>query len=91
MKMDLFVDKGYKLDSENKVNYAQVLSSGPGSLPSGYSLEGSASGHSIYVTGSAVIITKESGIEEVHVVKESTGAFMQETRISSEAKKFVLE
>lgn len=89
--MDLFVDKGYKLDSENKVNYAQVLSSGAGSLPSGYSLEGSASGHSVYVTGNAVIVTKESGIDSIHVVKESTGAFMHETRISSNAKKFVLE
>jgi hypothetical protein len=89
--MDLFVDKSHKLNSENKLNYAQVLSSGAGSLTSGYSIVGDQVGNQIYVSGNAVVIYRSSGIADIHITKDSTGAYMDEFRISATAKKFVLE
>jgi hypothetical protein len=94
--MDLFVDKSYKLHCENKLNYFDALYSPTSSLPSGYTFRDS-SGQAITQpptvvrTGNAVIAYKDSGIGEVHLVKDSNGAFMEELRISEKAKKFVLE
>jgi hypothetical protein len=88
--MDLFVDKSYKLHCESKLDYHQILHTGNGTLPSGYTLSG-ASGHTLYRTEYAIVVYQPSGIASVKIVKNSTGAYMDEFRISATAKKFVLE
>lgn len=88
--MDLFVDKSYQLHCENKLDYYSAIYSPTTSLPSGYTLIG-ASGQSILRTGNAVVVYQTSGIDSVHIRKDSTGAYMDEFQISSTAKKFVLE
>jgi hypothetical protein len=90
--MDLFIDKSYKLHSENKLNYSQIVLGSDGSFPSDtHTITGPGSGRRVYVSGNAVVISQPSGIEAVRIIRNSTGAHMDEVRISSTAKKFVLE
>ena len=92
--MDLFIDKAYQLHSESKIDYHQILFTGNGTLPSGYTIV-NGSGQTVYVTGAsapyAVVVFQDSGIDSVHIIKNSTGAYSEEFKISSKAKKFVLE
>jgi hypothetical protein len=88
--MDLFIDRSYELHCENKLNYFSALYSPTGSLPSGYTLR-NASGQTIVRTANAVVVYQASGIDSVRITRDSTGAYMEEFKISSTAKKFVLE
>jgi hypothetical protein len=95
--MDFFIDKYYKKDVENKLNYHQILY-GTNDDASFQVIGGTPTTTSFQVIGGTptttiihenVVVLFSSSIDNVHVLVNNV--YMQEFKISTTAKKFVLE
>jgi hypothetical protein len=83
--MDFFIDKYYKKDVENKLNYHQILY-GTNDTASYQVIGGTPTAEIIH--GNVVILFSNS-IDSIHVLVNNV--YMQEFKIATNAKKFVLE
>jgi hypothetical protein len=88
--MEFFTDRYYKLDVENKLNHHQILFDSNGSF-SGYTIipEGVTISET-YATNNAVVLVSNN-IDAVHLYNTISKKYAQETKITNNAKKFVLE
>jgi hypothetical protein len=92
--MDLYLDKQYLKECENKLNYYTVINNTSHSTTdlTGLVVTGIASNNYIAIkTGNTLVIYSKPGfdISNVHVKKNDV--FCYETRISTTAKKFILD
>jgi hypothetical protein len=85
--MDFFIDKYYKKDVENKLNYHQILYETNDTASYEYEVIGGTPTTTI-IHGN-VLVLFSSSIDNIHVLVNNV--YMQEFKISTTAKKFVLE
>jgi hypothetical protein len=83
--MDFFIDKYYKKDVENKLNYHQILY-GTNDAASFQVIGGTPT--TTIINGNVILLYSNS-IDNIHVLVNNV--YMQEFKISTTAKKFVLE
>ena len=84
--MDLFLDNNYKKDSENKLNYYEMLY-GASTLHTGYTLLQGTPDKKIR-SGNVLLIF--GAVDDIHLIKDSSKEYCYEVRIASNIKKFVL-
>jgi len=90
--MDLFLDKQYKRDCENKLDYYDVLFNISHNV-SGLTIEGTSPGNYTAIKGENIQIIYANNISDIHVKKNNLAGdpvFCYEIRISATAKKFIL-
>jgi len=87
--MDLFLDSNYKRDSENKLNYFDILHASPNSSHLDYSLINAEEATKI-VSNEVLIVFHTSNIDGIHLVKDSTKEFCHEIKIGTKIKKFIM-
>jgi len=94
--MDLFFDRNYINDCENKLDYYKlIINQQPNISLTGYEYDTSAK---IFKSGlqvggtyeNVVVILSSANIDDLHMVKKSTGEYCQEQKISETSKKFIL-
>jgi hypothetical protein len=85
--MDLFIDKQYELECENKLDYFRLLY-GTGDSPS-YSFVGGTPTFTVAHGNVIVIVASEASVGNISVLKPD-GSYAYEFRISATAKKFII-
>jgi len=81
--MDLFIDRYYENEVENKLNYHKILY---GDSDSNLTIEGTY--QFSFRTGNSLIVVSESSINSVKVI--NNGVYLQEFRIANNMKRFTL-
>ena len=84
--MELFIDKYYNEDVENKIDYNKVLYGTDSGTDFNFFNETPLAGY--YFFGGKVIFAFGSNIDRVKVIKD--GIYAQEFRISDRCKKFII-
>jgi hypothetical protein len=89
--MNLYIDKYYKSDSENKINYASLLFNNTTDI-SGYTLTPSVATTYVSSQPDCIVIISNENLNNVHmyVSENNTVRYLQETLISDNAKKFII-
>jgi hypothetical protein len=89
--MDLFLDEFYKNDCEKKLNYTKLLYGFTSNTQEQLTIQnaGGESCNYIFAEDNAFLIIC-SNIDEVHVYSNTTKSYLQEVKISTNAKKFMI-
>jgi hypothetical protein len=84
--MDLFIDTNYKKDSENKLNYYEILY-GASTNHIGYELVGGSPDRKIRSNNVLLIF---GAVDNIHLINNSSNEYCYETKITANIKKFTL-
>jgi hypothetical protein len=89
--MDLFVDKYFKKDVENKFNYYQLLYGTTDALPAGVVLIGNT-GNTVTISHNNTILVCDPSPSALNLIKaRKNNVYLQEYTITSNCKKYIVE
>jgi len=88
--MDLFVDKYFKKDVENKFDYHQLFHGSSDPAPSGVTFTGTTPNVTrIVFHNKTILVCDPSNIDSIKALENNV--YLQEYKVSSTCKKYIVE